>query len=132
MGCVEEDDRTVSTGSGSQEKAEAESCRESRNRRRHEEALGCGESGETSSKEGTSEEEDVIGTEGCTGGESGESTSGQGSKAGGTSVIEHSERQSDQRLPAAQHCWFGRRRFDTGEQPCSVERSEDCALGEER
>ena len=44
--------------------------------------MGCGESGETSSREGTSEEEDVTGTEGCTGGESGESTSGQGSKAG--------------------------------------------------
>src|ERR1019366_1652114 len=56
MGCVEEDDRTVSTGSGSQEKAEAESCRESRNRRRHEEALGCGESGQGATGESCRQE----------------------------------------------------------------------------
>jgi hypothetical protein len=46
--------------------------------------MGC----DPQSGEGSSEEEDVTGTEGCTGGESGESTSGQGSKAGGSGVTE--------------------------------------------
>ena len=71
-------------------------------------------------QEGTSEEEDVTGTEGCTGGESGESTSGQGSRAGGTSVISAPWTPVE---PAASCCstllvW---RRFDAGEQRYSVE-----------
>ena len=87
MGCVEEDDRTVSTGSGSQEKAEAESCRESRNRRRHEEAVGCdSQSGETRNEDGTIKEEDVTRTESRSGGKSSQGTSGQGSEADGSVI----------------------------------------------
>jgi|ERR1017187_7597351 hypothetical protein len=84
MGCVEEDDRTVSTGSGSQEKAEAESCRESRNRRRYEKAVGCGESGQGTTVEGRQETTEEIrcqegGEEECAGEEVRQSMGGHGS-----------------------------------------------------
>jgi hypothetical protein len=95
MGRIEKGGSTIILGTSSQEKAETLGGWQKSDRRRHEEAMGCGESGETSSKEGTSEVEDVTGTEGCTRGESGESTSGQGSKAGGSGVTEISRYEAD-------------------------------------
>jgi hypothetical protein len=115
MGSFQKGGWTISPVSGSQSQAETECCWKGRNRRRHEEAVGGGpQSAESSGEEDPGEEKDVTRTESRIAGESGESTSGQGSEAGGTRVIEHSERQSNQRLPVAVRCWFGRRRFDAG------------------
>jgi hypothetical protein len=58
--------------------------------------MGCDpQSGEASAENGTSEKEDVTGTEGCIVGEPSESESGQGSKARGSGVTEISRYEAD-------------------------------------
>lgn len=100
-----------------QSQTETEQGWSGRNRRRHEEAVGGGpQNRETRNEDATSEEEIVSCTEGRIAGEFGKSTSGQGCKAGGESVIEQPEHLSNQRLPVALRCWFGRGGFHAGEQ----------------
>ena len=105
MGSVQEGGWTVSARSGSQSQTQIEQSRKGRNRRRHEEAVGCdSQSGETRNEDGTIKEEDVTRTESRAGRKSSESASDQGSEEDCHSVVSTLGAPVEQRFAIVVDC----------------------------
>src|ERR1017187_2266676 len=94
MGCIQGRSRVTIQNSHGKTEAQDERRREKSDFRSHEEEMGCvpcGEaSEEASTEESDSKEETVTGTEGGTGGKSGEGTSGQSCEGYGWSIAKAS------------------------------------------